>query len=286
MAETESNGYIFGRPGTSLDAAVTGRSGTASPALVTGKGAASAGFSATFAGSAPLSTVLPGAVSGRPETSLSALASGSANTSMPGLVIGGEPDTFGLAIPLSGPVPLRNSTVWGQFVSPVPLPVGYGRITITPIPYDNTGRMFFLLDHAIQAVESLTRDDVADTQYTLENTTDDEGHAISLLQLAKPATTSEALTVVLRGKMHPDTGELLANPADILWDLLANLCNLPVEYGDLDAFRSECRDIGIEQHGLLESDTVTIRAQVDEIMASCGGVWSGGMPGIARIYPV
>jgi len=285
MAETESNGYISGLHGAALDAAVTGSNGSAALGLVAGKGASSAGISAVFAGSMPRGYDRPGMLSARPESSRQALARGLSNTSASGLFIGGEPDTFGLALPLSDPVPLRNSTVWGQFVSPVSLPVGYGRITITPIPYGNTGRVFFLLDHAIQSVDGLTRDDVPDTQYTLENTTDGEGHAISLLKLATPAATSETLTVALRGKMHPDTGGLLTNPADILWDLLANLCCLPVEYGDLDAFRTECRDIGIELHGLLESDTITIRAQIDEIMASCGGVWSGGMPGIARIYP-
>lgn len=274
MAETENDGYISGKNGAALDA------------VASGQGTAAAGISAMFSGAQARSGEHPGAVSGRPETSRAAVAFGLVNSSVSGLVIGGDPDTFGLAIPLSDPVPLRNSTAWGQFVSPVPLPVGYGTITITPIPYDNTGRVFFLLDHAIQAVDGLTRDGVADTQYTLENTIDGEGHTVSLLRLATPATTKETLAVTVRGKMRADTGELLTNPADILWDLLANLCGLPVEYGDLDAFRSECRDLGIELHGVLESDTVTVRAQIDELMASCGGVWSGGMPGIARIYPV
>jgi len=285
MADTERDGYASGLHGVAQDAAVTGSNGSAASGLVAGKGAASAGISAVFAGSMPCEYARPGILSARPETSRQALARGLSNTSAFGLFIGGDPDTFGLAIPLSDPVPLRNSTVWGQFVSPVPLPVGYGRITITPIPYDNTGRLFFLLDHAIQAVDGLTRDDVADTQYTLENTTDGEGHAVSLLRLATPATTSETLAVALRGKMHPATGELLTNPADILWDLLANLCDLPVEYSDLDAFRTECRETGIELHGLLESDTITIRAQVDEVTSGCCAVWSGGMPGIARLYP-
>ena len=274
MAETENDGYISGKNGAALDV------------VVSGQGTAAAGISAMFSGAQARSVEYPGAVSGRPETSRDAVAFGLVNSSVSGLVIGGDPDTFGLVIPLSDPVPLRNSTVWGQFVSPAPLPVGYGTITITPIPYDNTGRVYFLLDHAIQAVDGLTRDGVADTQYTLENTIDGEGHAVSLLRLATPATTKETLAVTVRGKMRAETGELLTNPADILWDLLANLCGLPVEYGDLDAFRSECRELGIELHGVLESDTVTVRAQIDELMASCGGVWSGGMPGIARIYPV
>lgn len=274
MAGTGSNGYVSGKKGAALSVAVIG------------KGPAAAGIPALFSGIYVRSGEYPAAVSGRPETSRQATASGLVNTTAAAVFTGGEPDTFGLVIPLSDPVPLRNSTAWGQFVSPVPLPVGYGRITITPIPYDNTGRLFFLLDHAIQAVDGVARDGAADTQYTLENTIDGEGHAVSLLRLARPAAANETLAVSLRGKMHPDTGELLTNPADILWDLLANLCGLPVGYGDLDAFRSRCRSIGIELSGVVASDTVTIRAQIDEIMASCGGVWSGGMPGIARVYPV
>jgi hypothetical protein len=285
MAETESNGYVSGLDGAALEGVFTGAAGSAAQVLAWGKGSASAGISALLAGRMTCGNDRPGLISGRPETSLSALALAAVNTSVSAMFIGGEPDTFGLAIPLSDPVPLRSSTVWGQFVSPVPLPVGYGRITITPIPYDNTGRVFFLLDHAIQAVDGLTRDDVTDSQFSWENTTDGEGHAISLLRLATPAMTNEIMAVSLRGRMHPDTGELLESPADIIWDLLGNICGLPVNYSDLDAFRSQCRDIGIKLSGLLESATVTIRAQVDEIMASCGGVWSGGMPGIARVYP-
>lgn len=273
MAGTESNGYA------------SAGQGAAASALVTGRGGASIALSSLFSGALGRSESRSGTVPAKPESSRQATASGLVNTTAAAVFTGGEPDTFGLVIPLSDPIPLRNSTAWGQFVSPVPLPVGYGRITITPMPYDNTGRVFFLLDHAVQAVEGVTRDDVADAQYTLENTVDGEGHAISLLRLARPAATNEKITVTLRARMHPDTGELLTNPADILWDLLANVCGLPVEYGDLDTFRSRCLDIGIQLHGVLESDTITIRAQIDEIMASCGGVWSGGMPGLARIYP-
>ena len=273
MAGTESNGYASAGQGAAASALVTGRCG------------ASIALSCLFSGVLGRSESRSGTVPAKPESSRQATALGLVNTTAAAVVRGGEPDTFGLVIPLSDPVPLRSSTAWGQFVSPVPLPVGYGRITITPIPYDNTGRLFFLLDHAVQAVEGVTRDDVADTQYTLENTIDGEGHAISLLRLARPAATNEKIAVILRARMHPVTGELLTNPADILWDLLANVCGLTVEYGDLDTFRSRCLDIGIQLHGVLESDSITIRAQIDEIMASCGGVWSGGMPGLARIYP-
>jgi len=273
MAETESTGYLYGADSSSTQV------------LVAGKGSAAAGISALVAGSYAGHESRFGLISGRPETSRDAAAAGLAHSSAAAFFVGGDPDTFGLAIPLSDPVPLRNSTVWGQFISPVPLPVGYGPLTITPIPYDNTGRVFFLLDHAIQAVDGLSRDGVTDTQYTLENTVDPTGHAVSLLRLATPAAAKETLVVTVRGRMHPEFGELLENPADIVWDLLANVCGLPVAYCDLDAFRAECRDCGIKLRGLLESDTITIRAQIDEILASCGGVWSGGMPGIARLYP-
>ena len=285
MAHSEQSGYAAGRVETSRGATVATRAGSAASGLIAGLGTAAGSRGGLFAAARMESVLLGGALSARMESARAALAQAAIQTGAAGFFIAGEGDTFGLAIPLSDPLPLRDSTAWGRYVSPVALPVGYGRVTIAPIPYDNGGRVFFLLDHAIQAVERVTRDDVDDTRFTLENTTDGDGHAVSLLRLAIPAAGGEKIAVTLRGRMNPDTGELLLNPADILWDLLANLCGLPVAYGDLDALRAQCRESGMELHGVLESGEVTIRVQIDEIMASCGGVWSGGMPGIARLYP-
>lgn len=191
----------------------------------------------------------------------------------------------GGSLPLSDRLPLRQSTVWGSYKDKRTLPIVYGRTVVEPIPYDNSGQVFVLADHACQGVDRVTRDDIATDAFAFYNDTDDTGHAIAVLELAEPLAHGEHLRVNLRGKQHPAHGGLLSNPAEVLWDLLANVIGLPVSLADLDQFRAETASAGIEIGGIIDDASRTIRAQIDDICRSIGAVWSGGMPGIARLYP-
>ncbi|AVO33700.1 carboxypeptidase-like regulatory domain-containing protein [Ottowia oryzae] len=189
----------------------------------------------------------------------------------------------GMDRPLSDNVPLRTSAVWGGWREVRVLPWGWGAVTVTPIQYSADQRVFLLLDHPIAGVDEVKRDDVATVAYAWENAVDSTGRAVSFLELAQPLADGERLAVTLRGRMHPDTGRPLQTPAEILFDLLANLAGAPVQWADLDDYRTETA--GVVLGGLVADNTITIRAAVDELMQSAGSAWSAAMPGVALTWP-
>ena len=201
-------------------------------------------------------------------------------------IIGGTADVFGFSYPLADPVPLRNTTIWGSFKNVQTIPHVYGRVRLSPIPYDKAGKLFVLADHSIQGVDEVRIDEDVIYNWKFKNTLDSSDSPVAMLELGESLAAESSLNVLLRGKVHPVTGVLLTNPADVLWDILANIVGAPVAYSALDRFRIECASYGIEVGGLLDDRTRSIKKQIDLITESIGAIWSGGMPGLARIYPV
>lgn len=189
----------------------------------------------------------------------------------------------GLDRPLSDNLPLRTSAVWGGWRDVRVLPWVYGACTLAPIQYSDDQRMYLLADHPIQDVDAVTRDDVPAQDWAWHNGVDSTGRAVAFLELAQPLAEGERLAATVRGRMHPATGALLQTPAEILHDVLANLARAPVQWADLDDYRTETAHITLG--GLLADNTATIRAAVDGLMQSAGGAWSAGMPGIATTWP-
>lgn len=189
----------------------------------------------------------------------------------------------GLDRPLSDNVPLRTSAVWGGWRDVRVLPWVYGACTLAPIQYSDDQRVYLLADHPIAGVDGVTRDDVPAQDWDWRNGVDSTGRAVAFLELAQPLAEGERLAATVRGRMHPTSGALLQTPAEILHDVLANLARAPVQWADLDDYRTETAHITLG--GLLADNTATIRAAVDGLMQSAGGAWSAGMPGIATTWP-
>lgn len=189
----------------------------------------------------------------------------------------------GLLHPLTDKVPLRTSAVWGSYKDLEALPYVYGRVTLSPIQYDQEGYFWLLADHAIRSVVKVTRDDAPIKDWQMTNMLDSVGHLVSILELATPLAAGERLAVTVMGKMHPSDGRVLTEPADVLWDFLSNVCGLPLSKSDMDSFRVEAQAIAL--HGMIKNTDLTIRGQIDEIIQSCGGAWSAGMKSFATLYP-
>lgn len=185
--------------------------------------------------------------------------------------------------PLSDNVPLRTSAVWGGWRDVRVLPWVWGHVTLTPLQYSDDQRVFFLADHPIQGVDEVKRDDVATDAWAFYNGVDSTGRAVAFVELAMPLAEGERLAVSVRGRMHPDTGRLLQTPAEILHDVLANLARAPVQWADLDDYRTETAHVVLG--GLLADNSISIRAAVDGLLQSCGGAWAAAMPGVAITWP-
>lgn len=185
--------------------------------------------------------------------------------------------------PLSDNLPLRTSAVWGGWKDIKVIPWVWGRCTLAPLQYSDDQRLFVLADHPIQAVEEVKRDDVPTPAWAWRNGVDSTGQAVALLELATPLADGERLAATVRGRMHPATGRLLQTPAEILHDLLANLAKAPVQWTDLDDYRTETAELVLG--GLLADNTISIRAAVDGLLQSAGSAWAAAMPGIALQWP-
>ena len=201
-------------------------------------------------------------------------------------IIGGVADVFGFSYPLADPIPLRNTTIWGSFKNVQTIHHAYGRVRLAPIQYDEEGKLYVLADHSIQGVDEVQIDDGVVYAWKHKNTLDLSNSPVAMLELSEALPSGSSLVASIRGKVHPATGVLMTNPADILWDILANIVGAPISYADLDRFRNECSFYGIEINGLLDDRARSVKKQLDLICESIGAIWSGGMSGLARIYPV
>lgn len=183
---------------------------------------------------------------------------------------------------LSMPLPLRTTAAWGEFGEISPLPWAYGRCAVVPIPYTQDRTQYLVADHAILGVDGVS---VAgeDAPFVWRNSSDATGHAVALIELATAPKDGGALSVSLRGALHPTTGELLENPADIAWDVLRR-SGMTTPVADWREFRRQCSSAGLVCGGTFSS-IVTIRSALDDLLSSIGATWSAGARGWARLWP-
>lgn len=190
-------------------------------------------------------------------------------------------------LPLSRAIPLRDSTVWGRFASIQAIPRIYGRATVAPVPYDDTGRLFVVADHPVQTVVSVSTDNQPVSAYRLYHQADSTGKTVAFLELQTAITIgSTALAVTVEGMQHPITGRLMTNPADVAWDLIQWATGKIVDRNRFARFAVECANAGVEVHGAIINQTLTIRALLDQIMDSVGATWSMASPDFALLWPV
>lgn len=185
-------------------------------------------------------------------------------------------------MPLSDQLPLRTSAAWPAFAKPEPLPTVYGRCTVPAVQYDASRKFWLVADHAIGGVDAVYRDDKPETAFAWRNSIDPAGHPIALIELSESLATSGTLTADVRGKIHPKSGRLLDNPADILQDIL-QMAGREVSDAEVADFRVMCA--GMTVAGMLTAG-MTARAQLAELAESVGMLWSPALPGLARRWPV
>ena len=185
---------------------------------------------------------------------------------------------------LNQTVPLRSTLDWGEYGAVQTIPQVYGVCTLTPLQYDQRGLRWVLADHPIIAVERVTRDDIP-APFEARQIVDPSDQPIAVLELDRPLIDGERLAVTLRGKPDPKTGQLLQNPALILWDFLANVCGQPLLRAEVDNFRLECERAELAVNWVVQDATKTIRATVAELMRQIGARWSPYAVGLARLWP-
>lgn len=176
-------------------------------------------------------------------------------------------------LPLSRPLPLRNSTVWGEYRAAQVIPHVFGLTVLAPIPYDRAGYFFAVADHPIQAINALRLDDVDSVNFRLVHQPDSTGRIIALLETGERIPPDVSVSVTVAGQLHPTTGALADNPADVIAALYQLLGRTPPSW--VADFALACQQAGLRIGGLFADASLTARAQIDQIITSLAAQWSG-----------
>jgi hypothetical protein len=157
---------------------------------------------------------------------------------------------------------------------------------LQPVPYDDTGQIFVLADHPISSIVSVAVDDSPVTAYRLRHAPDTTGRTVTFLDLQTAIQISkQSLSATINGLLHPITGRLMTNPADVFWDLMQWATGQSVDRDRFALWGSVCQRVGLEVVGVVNDSGATIRALLDTIADSCGSLWSGAMPDFGRLLP-
>lgn len=187
---------------------------------------------------------------------------------------------------LTDNVPLRTTAVWSRFAGePRAIAHRYGATEGELLQYDAGRRLFVWADHASAAITEVLVDGQRLSDWRWFNGTDSSGHPVTFVEFGQPVDAGATPSAVGLGKLHARTGVLIENPADALWDVLANVAGRPLAEGDLDAFRGEAARLGLRVAGSLEDPDVSLQRECSALCDAVGAVYCATMTGVGRVYP-
>ncbi len=181
------------------------------------------------------------------------------------------------------PLPLRTTAAWSRFRDVQPIPHRYGRTTGLLLQYDAQRRLFVWADHPCASMIAVTSDGQAINDWRSYAAADSAAVPVQFIEFGQPQDEGAVLAATGIGKMHARNGRPILNPADVLWDMLANIAGMDVEESDLDTFRSQCSGF-VAAGSLTTLDSIHSHAQA--IARSFGAVFGSRMPGYGCVFPV
>lgn len=166
------------------------------------------------------------------------------------------------------PLPLRDGADLPDYPATGPLPWVYGRVTLTPIPWDTAGLAWLVADHPIVGVTGVRDDGVTVGGWELVQTLDTTGTPIALLRLTRAPQGTLAVDVL--GRRDDRTGALLEAPSDVATDVLTR-CGHVVGAGTWSALARSAP--GVRLGGVIDQ-AVTLRAALTAVIGAVGARWS------------
>ena len=187
-------------------------------------------------------------------------------------------------------LPIRQNTVWGAWAgaissgseSAIYLPHRYGICGGELIQYDQNRTQFVWADHAVQSIDTVLVNGVAVQGWQFANVNDTTGHVVAMVTLSQPLDQGSTVIARGKGKLHPVNGNLMTDPAEVLWDVLANIAGRDVSESAFEPFSNSCTARGLVAAGSIETID-TIAAVVLAMVGSFGAVFSA--PDVAIIWP-
>lgn len=178
---------------------------------------------------------------------------------------------------LSEPLPMRTTRELGDYATAVPIPQRYGDLSARRFRLIRLNATEYLAAGHPMTILDVYVDDEETAAYELDLLRDDAGNVSQLVRFAAPLGTNQTASATGTGKRNPRTGALIENPADLAEDVLAQAGVTAL----FPLLRQQAAAEGLRLAGSI-TEPRTVRAIVDEIMASAGAIWT---PEFARLYP-
>jgi len=165
----------------------------------------------------------------------------------------------------------------GDFADDAILPEIFGDLTKSPFPAIRLSETrFFVADHPMQVTGAfIDRQRTDGWARALES--DDSGHTWTTVQFSAPIPPGSVVSLVGRGRLDDRTGELIANPADVV----RRLCQIAGRDDDWSDWRAECSGLNLTIAGRI-FERKALKLHIDDVTQSSGAIWAAGM---ARQYP-
>lgn len=183
-------------------------------------------------------------------------------------------------ISLRGQLPLRKSSVWGQFRQVEVVPIRYGRQRGRALQYDSSRLRWVWADHPSLIITGVYVDGQQHFGWQWRNFTDSAGQAVTLIEFAQPVALDATVEAIGTGKVSATTGLAITTPGAIIADLAA-LAGRTVDASWLDY---EAVTLGIICAGAVTGET-SLQAAIGDICTSVGAVFAPRGKMFARVYP-
>lgn len=190
---------------------------------------------------------------------------------------------------LSEDIPMRTTAEWpGARQIGVVIPDRYGVCRGAPLQMTKDRLSWLWAGHAVKSIDEVTVGGLPlpEGSWSWSNGLDPAGKPAAIIVLAQPLPEGTDISASGQGKLDADTGALIDNPADILFDIL----NVKAGRSEmtrlrLAPFRAECARSAIAAGGSVDS-AGSVQAACRSICASVGARFAPGSRGIAFLYPV
>lgn len=184
-------------------------------------------------------------------------------------------------IPYTAPLPIRNSSVWGEFAKAEPIPYRWGELAGSAIQYGSDRRLWCWSDGACFRIDAVSVEGQQRQDWSWRNAIDRAGSPVCLIEFGEPPPSGAAVVATGRGRLDSRTGALIDNPADVVRDIVTVICGNTLSAGALDQFRQECAGLPIA--GELTGGSV--QQAIRSVCDSVGAVFSPLHPGLCQIHP-
>lgn len=180
-------------------------------------------------------------------------------------------------------LPIRTTADLREFRDTQPVPRRYGRSVPGVLIQLGPSRTRWLwADHASVAVRSVTVSGAQLGGWSWRNTTDATGRPITIVETVDPVEDGAELVAVGDGAIDTASGELIENPADVVYDL-AVLAGLSIDRGTLARYRRDCAARNLVLSGSVGGGT--LQAAVESIAASTYAILARTHPDLLILQP-